>query len=367
MDVVFIDFSKAFDKVPHRRLLWKLRNLGIEGKVFSWISDFLQGRSMSVQVNEALSDPAPVLSGVPQGSVLGPELFKMYINDLPSELQADCLLYADDVKMWAAVCSTEDADQLQSSLDRLHQWSLDWLLPVNKEKCAVLSIGRGPSPRAYHIGGYLLRNTYQEKDLGVIVSSDLKTSPDTSKKVAAATRTLHGIRRAFSRLTPDIFKRLFITLIRPILEYGLPAVSPMTKGEEDSIEKVQRRGSKWVSELRGLSYEDRLRKLELFTLKYRRLRGDLIFTRRILQNQLGNELKSFFSLNINESRRGHHWKLFKPRRLRMPVVATLSTRVVNAWNNLPEKVVEANSEGSFKKLLDEFFAKKQGACCSLHE
>ena len=153
MDVIYIDFSKAFDKVPHRRLLWKLEKVGVAGKILHWISDFLLGRYVRVQVNEALSEPTPMLSGVPQGSVLGPQLFLLYINDLPSALGLNCLLFADDVKIWAPVCSTDDADYLQSSLDRLHQWSLAWLLPVNKEKCAVLSIGHALSPRAYHLGG----------------------------------------------------------------------------------------------------------------------------------------------------------------------------------------------------------------------
>jgi hypothetical protein len=248
-DVVFIDFSKAFDKVPHRRLIRKLENAGISGKLLSWISDFLQGRSMTVCVNDVHSNYVGVKSGVPQGSVLGPELFKLYVNDLPSVLQTNCLMYADDVKLWTAVMSVEDADRLQESLDQLFQWSLDWQLPINKEKCAVLSMGKNNPLSAYHFGGYLLRNCDHEKDLGVIVSSDFKTLTDTSRKVTSATRLLHSIRRGFSCLNRNIFKRLFVSLVRPVLEYGLPAVFPMTKGEQDMIEKVQRRGTKWVTGL----------------------------------------------------------------------------------------------------------------------
>ena len=366
IDVIFVDFSKAFDKVPHQRLLWKLNEMGITGKVQTWIADFLRERTMRVQVNDCISKEFLAVSGVPQGSVLGPGLFKIYINDLPETVQTDCLLYANDVNLWAAVNSTEDADRLQMSLDQVTCWTENWLLPVNTEKCAVLSIGPSQSPGAYHIGGYLLRNTYQEKDLGVVVTADLKTMSDTVRKAAAASRALHRVRRAFYQLTPEIFRRLFTSLVRPILEYGLPAAYPMTAGEVDLLERVQRRGSKWVTGLRGLEYDERLRALQLFPMSYRRLRGDLIYTRRILKNELGNDLKSFFQLNEDDSRRGHTWKLFKPRRSRCPTIACLSTRVINHWNGLPSDIIEVTSEACFKKLIDEHFEKRRGLCCSLH-
>ncbi|CAH8492055.1 unnamed protein product [Dicrocoelium dendriticum] len=363
LDAVFVDFSKAFDKVPHERLLFKLRGIGVTGNFLSWVSDFLQGRFMQVKVNEALSDQILMTSGVPQGSVLGPELFNIFINDLPSELQTDCLIYADDLKLWIEVSSLEDADILQATLDQLHDWSLKWQLPINHDKCAILPIGAPEPFGAYHIGGFLLRNVNQERDLGVIVSPDLKSIEDTRKRVASAYRILHAIRRAFSRLTPALFRLLFASHVRPVLEYGLPAAYPLTKSERDMIEKVQRRGSKSVPELRDLSYLLRLQRLNLFSLDYRRRRGDMIFTRRILRGELGSELQSFFCLNTSCATRGHRWKLFKPRRLRVRSDLALSTRVVNDWNSLPEAVVDAETEECFKRRLDTHSLSAQGFCC----
>jgi hypothetical protein len=363
VDAVFVDFSKAFDKVPHRRLIKKLENVGVGGKLLSWIADFLQHRSVTVQIDETHSKCIKLLSGVPQGSVLGPELFKIYVNDLPKALNNKCLFYADDVKIWAAVNSIEEADHLQESLDRLYQWSLDWLLPINKDKCVVLSMGKNQSPGTYHIGGYLLRQTDQEKDLGMIVSSDLKTKLETTRKIASATRMLHSIRRGFSCLNEHSFKQLFVSIVRPILEYGLPAAFPETKGEQSLVEKVQRRGTKWVTGLREMSYEERLRALNLFSLRYRRLRGDLIYVRRILRGEMGEELKAFYRLALDDNRRGHKWKLFKPRRLRIAGVSTLSTRVVNNWNKLPAQTADAETEASFKKKVDEFYKKNGGVYC----
>ncbi|CAI2736936.1 unnamed protein product, partial [Dicrocoelium dendriticum] len=128
LDVVFVDFSKAFDKVPHEGLLFKLQGIGISGSLLSWISDFLNDRSMQVTVNDTFSAPVLMTSGVPQGSVLGPALFTIFINDLPSILQTDCLIYADDLKLWMEVSSLEDADRLQTTLDLLHDWSINWQL-----------------------------------------------------------------------------------------------------------------------------------------------------------------------------------------------------------------------------------------------
>ncbi|CAH8575535.1 unnamed protein product [Dicrocoelium dendriticum] len=362
LDVVFVDFSKAFDRVPHERLLFKLRGIGIAGNLLSWISDFLRDRTMQVQVNDTFSAPVLMTSGVPQGSVLGPVLFNIFINDLPSTLQADCLIYADDLKLWMEVSSMEDADRLQSTLDLLHDWSIKWQLPMNHEKCSVLPVGASVPFGIYHIGGSLLRNATQERDLGVVLSSDLKSNEDTKKKVAAAYRMFHSIRRAFSRLTPGIFRLLFTSHVRPLLEYGLPAAYPLTKFECDMIEKVQRRGSKSVAELRDLSYSLRLKQLNLFSLDYRRHRGDLIFTRRILRGELGRELQEFFHLNTESSTRGHSLKLFKPRSDRVRSSLALSTRVVNDWNRLPESIVVAETEERFKHLLDSHFSLRGSSC-----
>jgi hypothetical protein len=124
LDVIFIDFSKAFDKVPHQRLLEKLRAYGIQRKLWAWIADFLSDRHIRVKVNQATSDPISATSGVPQGSVLGPELFRVYVNDLPTTLRTECLMYADDLKLWAKVSSQEEAEVVQAVLDKLYEWSV---------------------------------------------------------------------------------------------------------------------------------------------------------------------------------------------------------------------------------------------------
>ena len=236
LDVIFVDFSKAFDRVSHARLLVKLSSLGVSGRLLHWIADFLRSRTFRVQINNAFSDPVPMTSGVQQGSVLGPELFKAFINDLPDTLGVDCLLYADDLKLWGTLSNVEEADHLQSALDALHAWSISWGLPINQEKCFVLSIGSPEPFGTYHIGGRLLQTAMSGKDLGVTITSDFRTGKDTVKRVTAANRLLGAIRRSFANMTPPIFRVLFSSYVRPILEYGYPAVYPLFKYEAEMIE-----------------------------------------------------------------------------------------------------------------------------------
>ncbi|BHF84681.1 hypothetical protein SprV_0902783200 [Sparganum proliferum] len=140
VDVIYTDFKKAFDSVPHKRLIYKLSEIGIRGRLLTWITEFLTGRSQTVCIEASTSTPTPVLSGVPQGSVLGPLLFLVYINDCVDDLGWSAILFADDVKLWRPIRSDADRYALQDSLNRLNSWSARWLLNFNVDKCVVLRL-----------------------------------------------------------------------------------------------------------------------------------------------------------------------------------------------------------------------------------
>ena len=142
MDVVYLDFQKAFDTVPHQRLLKKLAAYGIHGHLYSWIEDFLKERKQKVVLNGEESSWATVSSGIPQGSVLGPTLFLIYINDLPEVVDSVIKLFADDTKLYNRVNTVTDMEYLQKDLDNLVKWSADWQLRFNSSKCHHLHIGR---------------------------------------------------------------------------------------------------------------------------------------------------------------------------------------------------------------------------------
>ena len=141
IDVIYLDFWKAFDTVPHRRLLGKLESYGIKGDILLWIKAFLVGRTQEVIVNGVKSKCAPVESGIPQGSVLGPMLFVIYINDILDNIDSNGLMFADDTKIFRLISSKEDSDKLQNDIKSLEKWSSIWELQFNSAKCHVLTLG----------------------------------------------------------------------------------------------------------------------------------------------------------------------------------------------------------------------------------
>ena len=151
VDAAYLDFSKAFDSVPHKRLLHKLSSYGIKGNVLSWITDFLDQRTQFVTINDKQSESIPVSSGVPQGSVLGPTLFIYYINDLPDSTDQIVRLFADDSKVYSEINSQEDVDKLQKGINDMVQWSEKWLMRFNSKKCKILHLGKNNKKHVYHM------------------------------------------------------------------------------------------------------------------------------------------------------------------------------------------------------------------------
>ena len=167
IDTIYLDFAKAFDTVPHQRLLMKLRGYGIEGRILTWIEAFLTDRRQRVVVNDSRSSWADVTSGIPQGSVLGPMLFIIYINDMPTSVLSSIYLFADDAKVYRNISSNDDPPTLQHDLQQLEKWSERWQLRFNSNKCKVMHLGRQNPRQNYTMGGTTLVTTTSEKDLGV--------------------------------------------------------------------------------------------------------------------------------------------------------------------------------------------------------
>ena len=176
MDVIYTDFSKAFDSVPHQRLLKKMESLGITGNTLSWVKAFLSNRQQCVRVDDKLSNWISVISGIPQGSVLGPILFVIFINDMPEMVKSTCQLFADDAKLFRSVDLRDETSNLtlQEDLEILHHWSEKWQLPFNTGKCKVLHLGHNNPCYQYRMNGQKLQTVEEEKDLGVVIDNELK-------------------------------------------------------------------------------------------------------------------------------------------------------------------------------------------------
>ena len=179
-DVIILDFSKAFDTVPHSLLLHKLAHYGIDGPIHRWLTSFLTQRKMSVVIEGEHSNSVEVTSGVPQGTVLGPLLFLCHINDLPSAVKSQVRLFADDCVLYRQIRSQRDHLKLQQDLTQLQKWASDWGMRFNVDKCQVMSIDAKTS-YFYTINEHILKHTSQHPYLGLTLADDLKWSHHINK------------------------------------------------------------------------------------------------------------------------------------------------------------------------------------------
>ena len=211
-DVIFLDLSKAFDKVPHERLLLKLNRFGIDGPLLLWFRTF--------------STWSPVTSGVPQGTILGPTLFLLYVNDIPNVVTSSIKMFADDTKIYREINNAEDTLALQSDLDCSENWTRSWEVKFNPLKCEVMRITRITHARTW------------------VFTCDLSWSNHVDAIVNKANKVVGLLKRTVGNKNREIFSMLYKSLVRPILEYACPVWSPYLVKDKLAIEKVQRRASR---------------------------------------------------------------------------------------------------------------------------
>jgi hypothetical protein len=344
VDVIYLDMQKAFDKVPHRELLKKLEDeFFITGNAKRWLQAYLHGRRQRVRVGHVLSEWSSVTSGVPQGSILGPILFIMYINDMDTVLNnATIYKFADDTKVVSTANTTEDCDCLQKNIAALEEWSNKWKMPFNSRKSAVMHFGKGNARSAYSMNGDLIPDSDVERDLGVYVDSNLNFSTHIDTVVGKARKLCGWIHRVYITRNTDVLLRLYTTVVRPVLEYASVIWSPDTRAQIDKIEKVQRQFTKRIRTVRSLPYIDRLTKLNLESLEVRRNSIDIAVTRSMLSGTFSH-LKSMFRLRRNDClrpTRGHVLSMSHVRCNTAVRKRFLTNRVIKAWNGMPKSVVD---------------------------
>ena len=223
-----LDFQKAFDKVPHQRLILKLKSHGMGNSIINWIEQWL---------NDSWK---PVLSGVPQGSILGPILFFIYINDLEEGVTGNILKFADDTKLFRKTNGIGDKQKLHDDIDKLVRWSEKWQMLFNFGKCKCLHTGPGNTGMNYEMGGTILSKTVKEKYLGVSMNANMKVSEQCRISPSKGNQVLEMIRRNITYKEKSLIVPLYKAIVRPHLEYCIQAWSPYLRKDIYMLERIQR-------------------------------------------------------------------------------------------------------------------------------
>ena len=291
---------------------------------------------------------------------MGPILFSIYNNDIDTLLLLITLLlkFADDTKLAHRIRGEEDRRVLQQCLDALMDWAEKWGMAFNTAKCKVMHIGRNNPRYQYVMGGHTLEATEVERDIGVLVSSDLKPSEQCAKAASTANAVLGQISRAFHYRDRWTFVRLYKLYVRPHLEFAVAAWSPWTAADKECLERVQKRAISMVSGLGEMSYEDRLKELGLTTLETRRAEMDLVETYKIMSGISNVDPDTWFVKYSATAAGGATTRQAadplsirqQPARLELRR-NFFSIRVCETWNKLPSDVKKCKNVGQFKSAI----------------
>ena len=319
---------------------------------------FLRERKQRVKLADDVSEWEDVRSGVAQGTVLGPTLFLVYINDLSEELTSTVKIFADDTKVYRCIERKEDCEELQSDISSLQEKGSIWGSEFNEKKCIAMNIGTVIQHFEYHLKNangedVPLKNSICERDLGVRVQNNLKVNEQCTTASQKAKVAMRQMKQTFRYITVPLFRTLYGSYVRPHLEFSIQAWSPYLVQDRDKLEKVQRSATKTVRGIRNHSYEERLKTIGIHRLSKRRERGDLIETYKIMNGIENLDREKFFHINPETRTRGGDGKIFIERS-RLEVRRNFfSKRVANKWNKLPETTRRSENVTQLKRKIDK--------------
>ena len=361
IDMLVLDFSKAFDTVPHQRLLRKMEFYGINGEVLNWISDWLTQRNQRVCVDGETSGMKTVRSGVPQGTVLGPLCFLLYINDIGNSVSpgTSIRLFADDSLLYRTIHSTESCHQLQEDLTQLVQWSRTWQMSFHPAKCYILRVSRKRIPVvfSYNMMGQNLETVHHYPYLGVELSEDMNWDHHISKITSKANRTLGFIRRNLNKCPQDIKQQAYTTLVRPHLEYASAVWDPYRQHHINSIEMVQRRAARFVTS----NYQREpgtvttiLQDLGWPTLETHRKAARLILLFKILHGEAAVTIPEYIQRPTVSTRQYHPNRFSRVSTSTDAYKYSFIPRTIADWSQLPQSVIQTSTTGAFRTQVWEF-------------
>ena len=366
IDSIYLDFSKAYDKVDHGILLHKLRNLGISGKLGRWIMSFLTGRRQEVLVRGHKSRSSILISGVPQGSVLGPLLFLIFIGDISEGVSAVTLVYVDYSKVKDKISNESDVEKLQTNLNKIYEWETNNNMKFNGGKFQVVRYGRNQKLKEdtmYFTGGMedVIEEVENVSDLGVILTNDARFDAQVEKVCQKATQKSGWILRTFFSRNLSFMRHMFNSLVQPHVDYCSQLYAPNEGTQMDKIENILRNFTKKIPAVKEMNYWQRLEKLKMNSEIRRLERYKIIYTWKILEERVPN-----CGLEENMTRtdqRGRMVKIPKMNTKAPKAVQTLregSFQVSgpSLFNKLPRKIrdMKGCSVDDFKEKLDQFLS-----------
>ena len=343
----------------------KLHNFGIKGNLLRWFRDFLSGRFQRITLLGVTSDPLPVLSGVPQGSVLGPLLFIIYVNDLPKSISqgTTMAIFADDTKCHRPIKNSEDNKTLQYDLDSITNWCHDWKMDLNQTKVGVLHLTRSREPTItrYTVLDTPVNRSNSQRDLGtgMSITGDLKWNKQVQEISSKANKMLGFVKRTASAIcNQSVRKALYLTMVRSQLAYGSQVWAPQTVSNIQTVERIQRRATKFILSLpyrTDISYRERLQILDIIPLCYWHEYLDIVYVFKSLINDSDSNISVKVSTRETRSaRNGTFLNVGKCRTVNYQ--NSYYIRAAKVWNTLPSHIRDTTkSIASFKTLLRKHY------------
>ena len=359
IDIGILDFSKAFDKVPHLRLLHKLEHYGVVGNTLTWLTAFLSGRSQQVALNGVLSSPVEVTSGVPQGSVLGPILFLVYINDIAAGIQSNLRLFADDCILYKPINCPEDHTVLQQDLNTLTDWATLWQMEFNIRKCNILQISNThtKSTYTYTMHGIPLTYVNEHKYLGVWMNNTLQWHTHVTKTCNKANRTLGFLQRNLKNAPTHLKQLAYRQLVLPLMDYCATIWDPYHQGDIKRLEMVQRRAARFVLNRPWNHTGNESVNEMLSVLKWPLLQARRKYLRLVLLFNVVNHLLYIpdqylpSPATLSSTRSNHPLKFYHYQPSNDIYRYSFFPRTIPEWNKLPFADIATQSLAEFKYHL----------------
>lgn len=353
---IFCDVSKAFDKVWHDGLLFKLKKYGIQGNLLEWFTSYLSDRKQRVYNEGFYSTWADTLAGVPQGSVLGPYLFLLYVNDIVDNIQSNIRLFADDTSLFAVIDDNNSTQILTEDLHKIASWADDWCIILNpsKTKSMTFTRQRHNSANDIQFNNYIIKDESTHTHLGLTFTSDATWGNQINNVYERACTRLNIMSMLKHDLDRNSLSRFYLTFIRPVMEYGSIIWDGCTKAQSDLLENLQLYAARIVTGLRrGTSHSILYKETGWKPLSERRKDAKLIYFYKILNNEAPTYITEILdAYNIHQS----DYNL-RSQSLRYPTPRTTAFRnsyfpsTIEAWNKLDPTLNNATSLFSFKKIL----------------